>query len=82
LAELLSSVHDKDARNQQIHDAVRVHEYTLKAVADFVGLGHVRQGGVPRSPDPRRRHLRDELLQQHSFRLHAIDSGPACLNLR
>jgi REP element-mobilizing transposase RayT len=38
LAELLSSVHDKDARNQQIHDAVRVHEYTLKAVADFVGL--------------------------------------------
>jgi hypothetical protein len=45
-------------------------------------VGHVRQGGVPRSPDPRRRHLRDELLQQHSFRLHAIDSGPACLNLR
>jgi hypothetical protein len=29
-------------------------------------MEHVRQGGVPMSPDPRRRYLRDELLQHRS----------------
>jgi hypothetical protein len=31
-------VRDKKARDRQIHAATRVHEYTLQAVADFVGL--------------------------------------------
>jgi putative transposase len=38
LDELFSKVRDKKARNRQIHAAVRVHEYTLQAVADFLGL--------------------------------------------
>ena len=29
---------DKKARDQRIHAATRVHEYTLQAVADFLGL--------------------------------------------
>jgi len=36
---------------------------SLLAVLAIVSFGHVRQCGVPMSPDPRRRHLRDELLQ-------------------
>lgn len=38
LDELFSKVRDKKTRNRQIHAAVRVHEYTLQAVADFLGL--------------------------------------------
>jgi len=35
---LFSKVRDKEARDRQIHAAVRVHEYTLRAVADHLGL--------------------------------------------
>jgi REP element-mobilizing transposase RayT len=38
LDELFSKVRDKKARDQRIHVATRVHEYTLQAVADFLGL--------------------------------------------
>jgi hypothetical protein len=38
LDELFSKVRDKKARDRQIHAAIRVHEYTLQAVADFLGL--------------------------------------------
>jgi REP element-mobilizing transposase RayT len=38
LEKLFSKVRDKKARDRQIHAAVRVHEYTLQAVADFLGL--------------------------------------------
>jgi len=38
LDELFSKVRDKKARDQRIHAATRVHEYTLQAVADFLGL--------------------------------------------
>jgi DNA-directed RNA polymerase specialized sigma subunit len=38
LAELFSDVHDKAERDRRIHAAVRTHEYTLQAVADFLGL--------------------------------------------
>jgi len=38
LDELFSEVQDKQARDEQIHAAVRVHQYTLQAVADFLGL--------------------------------------------
>jgi REP element-mobilizing transposase RayT len=38
LAALLSRVHDREERDLQVHAATRIHEYTLKAVADFVGL--------------------------------------------
>jgi hypothetical protein len=38
LDELFSKVRDKETRDQRIHAATRVHEYTLQAVADFLGL--------------------------------------------
>jgi hypothetical protein len=38
LDELFSQARDKKARDQRIHAATRVHEYTLQSVADFLGL--------------------------------------------
>ena len=38
LALIFSAVHNKEARNEFIHQAMRVHEYTLKEVAEFTGL--------------------------------------------
>jgi len=38
LEKLFSNVRHKKVRDRQIHAAVRVHEYTLQAVADFLGL--------------------------------------------
>jgi len=38
LATLFEDVHDKASRNKQIYQAVRVHEYTLKEVAEYLGL--------------------------------------------
>ncbi len=38
LQDLFSDVADKETRNQRIHDAVRVHHYTLQEVGDFLGL--------------------------------------------
>jgi len=38
LEELFADVSDKATRNERIHQAVRVHHYTLREVGDFVGL--------------------------------------------
>lgn len=38
LEMLFADVNDKASRNEQIYQAVRAHEYTLKEVADFLGL--------------------------------------------
>ena len=38
LAELFSGIQDRAARNERIYQAVRVHEYALREVADFLGL--------------------------------------------
>jgi len=38
LEALFEDVHDKASRNEQIYQAVRAYEYTLKEVADFLGL--------------------------------------------
>jgi hypothetical protein len=38
LEKLFSKVRDKKARDRQIHAATCVHEYTLQAVAGFLGL--------------------------------------------
>ncbi len=38
LPELFANVRDRETRNHQIHAAVRIHEYQLQVVADFVGL--------------------------------------------
>jgi putative transposase len=38
LKELFADVSDKTTRNERIYQAVRVHRYTLRDVANFVGL--------------------------------------------
>ena len=38
LTTLFEHVRDKASRNEQIYQAVRVHEYALKEVADYLGL--------------------------------------------
>jgi hypothetical protein len=38
LAELFTNVTDKATRDERIHEAVRVHCYTLKEVGEHVGL--------------------------------------------
>lgn len=38
LDELFADVHDKETRNERIHKAMRVHEYTLKELAEYLGL--------------------------------------------
>lgn len=38
LAKLLSKAANKETRNERIHDALRVHGYTLREVGDAVGL--------------------------------------------
>jgi REP element-mobilizing transposase RayT len=38
LSDLFAEVRDRTDRNERIHDAVRLHEYTLKEVGDFLGL--------------------------------------------
>ena len=38
LEELFVGVSDKATRNERIHEAVRVHRYTLREVGDFLGL--------------------------------------------
>lgn len=38
LEVLFKDVHDKATRNEQIYQAVRVHEYTVREVGEFLGL--------------------------------------------
>jgi hypothetical protein len=38
LAKLLSKAANKETRNERIHDALRVHGYTLQEVGDAAGL--------------------------------------------
>jgi len=38
LDQLFADIHDKPARNEQIHRAMRVHEYTLKELSKHLGL--------------------------------------------
>jgi hypothetical protein len=61
LAELLADVSDKQARNQQIHEAVRVHEYTLKEVGDFLGLYYLMISGL-QSTSMKRRNTKNKVL--------------------
>gem|GEM_PF-1065005 len=38
LDELFVDAHDKSSRNECIHQAMRIHEYTLKEIVSFTGL--------------------------------------------
>jgi hypothetical protein len=61
LAELLADVSDKQARNQQIHEAVRVHEHTLKEVDGFLGPTTRRSKGL-QSASMKRRNTKNKDL--------------------
>ena len=56
LAALFEDVHDKASRNEQIYQAVRVHEYTLKEVADFVGLYYSTISVIAKQVAEERKH--------------------------
>ena len=56
LEEHFSGVRDKKERNRQIYAATRVHEYTLQAVADFVGLHYSTVSMIAKRMDEEGRH--------------------------
>ena len=56
LAKLFADIPDKQARNQQTHEAVRVHEYTLKESGDFLGLYYSTISVIARRVDEEKKH--------------------------
>jgi hypothetical protein len=54
--ELFADVPDKQARNQQIHEAIRVHEYTLKKVGDFLELYYSTISVIAKRVDEEKKH--------------------------
>jgi hypothetical protein len=56
LAKLFAYVPDKQARNQQIHEAVRVHEHTLKEVGNFLGLYYSTISVIAKRVDKEKKH--------------------------
>lgn len=51
LEELFSGIETKAERDEQIHTAVRVHQYTLQAVADFLGLHYATVSKIAKRVD-------------------------------
>ena len=51
LEELFAGVADKTSRNEQIHAAVRRHQYKLKEVGDYLGLCYSTISVIARSID-------------------------------
>ncbi len=49
-------MYHKQARNQQIHEAIRVHEYTLKEVGDFLGLYYSTISVIAKRADEAKKH--------------------------
>jgi DNA-binding CsgD family transcriptional regulator len=66
LAELFADIPDKQARNQQIHEVVRVPEYTLKEVGDFLGLDYSTISGL-QSASMKRRNTKNKDLTLSLF---------------
>lgn len=56
LAELFTGVRDKASRDEGIHEAVRVHGYTLREVADFLGLHYTTVSVIANRVAAARRH--------------------------
>ncbi len=55
LAELFADVKDTETRNARIHEAVRVHRYTLKEVGEHVDLVYSTVSVIAKRVDERRR---------------------------
>jgi REP element-mobilizing transposase RayT len=53
---LFTDMHDKASRNEQIYKAVRVHKYTLKKVADFLGLYYSTISVIAKRIDEEKKH--------------------------
>jgi putative transposase len=56
LDELFADIHDKETRNERIHEAMRVHEYTLKELAEYLGLHYSTISVIAKSVDQHREH--------------------------
>lgn len=56
LTSLFAGAGDKASRDQQIHEAVRVHGYTLREVADFLGLYYTTVSVIAKRVAEARRH--------------------------
>jgi hypothetical protein len=48
-AQLFAKVPDKPTRNERIHEALRVHGYTLREVGDAVGLHYSTVSRIAKS---------------------------------
>jgi hypothetical protein len=56
LEDLFSDVSDKTKRDEQIHEAVRVHHYTLRQVGDFLGLYFSTIGVIAKRVNVTKKH--------------------------
>lgn len=56
LEELFTGVSDRASRNAKIHEAMRVHEYTLKELADHLGLHYSTISVIAKRVDEESRH--------------------------
>jgi predicted metal-binding protein len=61
LDELFMNVTDKATRDERIHEAVRVHRYTLKEVGGHVGLLYSTVSVIAKRLDEKKRTLRKVL---------------------
>ena len=56
LESLFADMDDKASRNEQIYQAVRVHKYTLKEVADVLGLYYSTISVIAKRVDEEKKH--------------------------
>jgi putative transposase len=56
LSELFSNVTDRVSRDEQIHKAMRVHEYTLKELSEHLGLHYSTISVIAKRVDEHREH--------------------------
>jgi DNA-directed RNA polymerase specialized sigma subunit len=53
---LFADIPDKQARDQQIHEAVYIREYTLKEIGDFRGLYYSTISVIAKHVDEEKKH--------------------------
>jgi len=56
LHELFAGVQGKETRNARVHEAMRVHEYTLKELAEYLGLHYSTISVIAKSLDREKEH--------------------------
>jgi hypothetical protein len=56
LPMLFADVRDKPARNERIHRAMRIHEYTLKELSNYLGLHYSTISVIAKHIDEESKH--------------------------